>query len=145
METQRLVSGPRRLMPLVAITLVNYAAQVPYYLHNDYSAQHPLPNVRAVALLAVTLAWFAIGLAGFMRRQRWGFAVLVSFLAAEAIFYAGTFATGEFVGQLGNHSYLLKAVFIIGYASGAAAAYYAYRLFRNRPRPRLHSQADPAR
>ena len=35
--------------------------------------------------------------------ERWGFAVLVSFLATEAIFYVGSFATGEFRGQLGNH------------------------------------------
>ena len=138
-------SGPARLAPLVVITLANYAAQVPYYLHNDYSAQHPLPGVRAVALMGGTLVWFAFGLAGFMRRRRWGFAVLVSFLAAEAAFYAGTFATGAFIFQLENHSYLLKAVFVTGYASGAAAAYYVYRLFRDRPRPGLRAQADPAR
>jgi hypothetical protein len=133
------------LTPLVAVTLANYAAQMPYYLHNDYSPQHPLPGVRAVALLGVTLAWFALGLAGFMRHRRWGFAVLASFLAAEAIFYAGTFGTGVFIFQLENHSDLLKTVFVIGYVSGAAAAYYAYRLFRDRPRPGLRVRADPAR
>jgi hypothetical protein len=137
MKMQRVASRLGGLTPLVAITLVNYAAQVPYYLHNDFSTQHPLPGVRAVALLGVTLAWFALGLTGFMRHRRWGFAVLASFLAAEAIFYAGTFATGQFIFQLENRSYLLKAVFVIGYASGAAAAYYAYRLFRNRLRPGL--------
>ena len=92
-----MTSGPVRLTPLIAITLANFAAQVPYYLHNDYSAQHALPGVRAVALLGATLAWFALGLAGFLRQRRWGFAVLVSFLVIEAIFYAGTLATGAFV------------------------------------------------
>jgi hypothetical protein len=118
---------------------------VPYYLHNDYSLQHPLPGARALALLGGTLAWFAFGLAGFMRHRRWGFAVLASFLVAEVIFYAGTFATGVFIFQLENHSYLLKAVFVIGYASGAVAAYYAYRLFRVRSRPGLRARAHPVR
>jgi hypothetical protein len=141
METQRVTRESVRLMPLVAITLANYAAQVPYYLHNDYSPHHLLPGVRAVALLGGTLAWFALGLAGFIRHRRWGLAVLVSFLTAEAIFYAGTFATGAFLLQIENHSYLLKTVFVIGYASGAAAAYYTYRLFRDRPRPGWHTRA----
>jgi hypothetical protein len=39
----------------------------------------------------------------------------------------------------------MKAVFVIGYVSGAAAAYYAYRLVRDRFRPSLRVQADPAR
>jgi NADH:ubiquinone oxidoreductase subunit K len=115
-------------MPLITVTLANYAAQVPYFIHNDYSAVHPLPGVRAVGLLGLTLAWFLLGLAGFMRGRRWGPAVLVSFLAAEALFYGATFATGTFLLQMHNHSDLLKAVFVIGYASGAVAAYCACSL-----------------
>jgi NADH:ubiquinone oxidoreductase subunit K len=115
-------------MPLITVTLANYAAQVPYFIHNDYSAAHPLPGVRAVGLLGLTLAWFLLGLAGFMRGRRWGPAVLVSFLAAEALFYGATFATGTFLLQMHNHSDLLKAVFVIGYASGAVAAYCACSL-----------------
>ena len=142
MKTQRMASGPVKLVPLVAITLVNYAAQVPYYLHNDYSPHHVLPGVRAVALLAATLAWFALGLAGFMRHRRWGLPVLASFLAAEAIFYAGTIATGIFIFQLENHSYLLKTIFVIGYMSGAAAAYYLFRLLRERAPRGLRVRVD---
>ena len=143
MTTQRAAARPVRLMPLVVVTLTNYAAQVPYYVHNDYSPQHPLPGLRAAALLGATLAWFALGLAGFTRRRRWGFVVLVSFLAVEAIFYAETFATGAFILQLRNPSDLLKAVFVIGYASGAVAAYYAYRFLRERVRLGRRAQAPP--
>jgi hypothetical protein len=39
--------------------------------------------------------------------------------------------------QMANHSYLLKAVFVIGYVSGAAAGYYAFRLFRQSRLSRL--------
>src|SRR5215469_13281509 len=144
METRHAAGRRVNVVPLVVITLTNYAAQVPYYLHNDYSSQHVLPGVRAIALMAGTLAFFGLGLTGYRRRLSWGPAVLLSFLAIEALFYAGTFATGEFIFQLENPSYLLKAVFVIGYASGAVAAYYAYRLCRElRPRP-SRAQTDNA-
>ena len=134
MTTRDAARGPVRLMPLVVVTLVNYVAQVPYYLHNDYSAQHLFPGLRAVALLGVTLAWFAVGLAGFRRGRRWGLPVLVSFLVTEAVFYGATIATGIFLLQLANPSYLIKAVFVIGYVSGGVAACYSLLLIRRRPR-----------
>jgi hypothetical protein len=121
--------------PLIVATLANYAAQVPYYIHNDYSPAHPLPGLRAVLLLGATLAWFAIGLAGFTRNRRWGFGVLISFLITEAFFYAISIASGAFIFQLENPSILLRAVYAIGYASGAVAAYYAYILIRERRQP----------
>ena len=130
------------LMPLVVVTLTNYAAQVPYYLHNDYSPAHPLPGLRAVLLLGATLAWFAIGLTGFLKNRRWGFGALISFLVAEALFYAMTIASGIFIIQLEHPSILLRAVFVIGYVSGAVAAYYAYRLIRERTR--FRTQPGPA-
>ncbi len=130
-------------MPVAVVTLVNYAAQVPYFIHNDYSAQHPLPGLRAAGLLGVTLAWFILGLAGFLRGRRWGLAVLVSFLAAEALFYGATFATGIFLLQMHNHSALLKVVFVTGYASGAVAAYYACHLIWPYARARLRTGQIP--
>lgn len=123
------------LMPLVVVTLINYAAQVPYYVHNDYSPAHPLPGLRAVLLLGATLAWFAVGLTGFIKDRRWGFGALISFLITEAIFYALTIASGIFIIQLEHPSILLRTVFAIGYASGAVAGYYAWRLIRERVRP----------
>lgn len=126
-----------RLMPLVAVTMMNYAAQVPYSLHNgDFSAHRPLELVRGVVLLGVTLAWFVLGLTAYLRKRRWGLAVLLSFLVTEALFYAATIVTGTFLFQLENSSYLLKAVFVTGYASGAMAVFYAYRLTRNHVRSR---------
>jgi hypothetical protein len=127
-------TGTVALTPLVAITLLNYAAQVPYFLHNE---PHQFPGLRAVALLGATLAWFALGLAGFLRGRSWGFAVLVSFLVTEAIFYGATFASGAFIPELENRSDLLTAVFAIGYATGAVAGCYAYRLLRGRVAARL--------
>jgi hypothetical protein len=126
-----------RLVPLIAVTIMNYAAQVPYSIHNgDFSAHRPLDVVRGTVLLGVTLAWFVLGLTGYLRKRRWGLAVLVSFLVTEALFYAATFATGTFIFQVANPSYLLKAVFVTGYASGAVAAFYAFRLITDHVRSR---------
>lgn len=146
MKTRHAAAGGRiGLKPLVAITLANYAAQVPYYLHNDYDPHHALPGIRAVVLLGGTLVFFAVGLVGYQRRLRWGAPVLIAFLVIEALFYAGTFATGAFIFQLANHSYLLKAVFLIGYASGAAAGYYAFRLLRQSRMSRITDAGGSSR
>ena len=120
------------LRPLVVITLFNYVAQVPYYIHNDFTPAHPLPGVRAVALLGMTLAWFVIGLVGYRRQKGWGYWLLVSYLLVEAVFYLETIVSGIFIPQLRNHTLLIDAVFVIGYASGLVSAYYAYRLLRIR-------------
>jgi hypothetical protein len=144
MTAQVAVRGPVRLMPLVAVTLVNYLAQVPCYLHNDYSAHHLLPGLPAVALLGATLAWFAVGLAGFLGHRRWGRPVLVSYLVTEAVFYGATIASGIFLHQLANPSYLIKAVFVVGYVSGAVAAGYAVLLVRQPLRRGLRAGAGPA-
>jgi len=125
------------LKSLVAVTIMNYVAQVPYSIHNgDFSAHRALDVVRGAILLGVTLAWFVFGLTAYVRKRPWGLAVLVSFLVTEALFYTATFVTGMFIFQLENPSYLLKAVFVTGYASGAVAAFYAYRLTREHLRSR---------
>jgi hypothetical protein len=119
------------------VTSTNYAAQVPYFIHNYYAPSHPLPGVRPVALLGATLAWFVVGMIGVTRRRRWGRPVLMSYLLTEALFYGMTIISGAFIFQIENHSLLLRAIFVIGYASGAVAAYYAVRTFRERRREPL--------
>ena len=71
--------------------------------------------------------------------------MLVSFLAAEALFYAGTFASGAFLLQMHNHSDLLKVIFVTGYASGAVAAYYACSLIWHQARAGLRPGSLPGR
>jgi hypothetical protein len=130
---------PASWWPLVVVTTTNYAAQVPYFIHNDYAASHPLPSLRSVVLLGATLAWFAVGMIGLTRGRKWGYPVLMSYLLTEALFYGMTIISGAFIFQIENHSPLLRAIFITGYASGAVAAYYAVRTFGERRRERAPS------
>ncbi len=55
---------PRSLAPLAVVTGLDFAAQIPYYIHNDYTPAHPLPGVRALLPLGGVLVWFAAGLVG---------------------------------------------------------------------------------
>lgn len=124
------MSTPRSLRPLVLVTLVNYASLVPYYIHNDASTAHPLPGLRALVLVGVTLAWFLVGMRGVVRGRRLGRLVLFGFLAAESALYIKTFATGAVVHQMQNPSDLVRTVFVIGYVSGAVALVYLVALGR---------------
>ena len=83
-------------------------------------------------LLGATLAWFLCGLMGYRRHKEWGYWLLLTYVLVEAVFYLETLASGLFVHQLRDHTWLIDAVFVIGYISGLAAAYYAYRLLRIR-------------
>ena len=121
---RRLVLGP-----LVAVTLLDYVAQVPYYVHNDFTVSHPLPAFRAVGLLGLTLIWFLAGLRLYRSGDRWGYPLLLSYLVVEAVFYLETLLSGLFLTQLRNPSGLIDAVFVIGYLSGLTAAWYAWRLW----------------
>lgn len=131
---QPVTAGQAALKPLVAITLIDYAAQVPYYIHNDYSSYHPLPGLRAAVLLAITLVWFLVGLRRYQSNRRWGYPLLLSFLVVEAAFYVITILSGTFIVQLRNPSALIDCVFVVGYASGLAAAYYSYRIWKHHRR-----------
>lgn len=121
-----------RLYWLLIATSINYAAQIPYYLHLYYFPHHLLPSSSAIVLLGMTFVWFAAGYIGTVRRWRFGYPVLVSFLAVEALFYLHSTLSGALVFQLSHHDLLLRTIYLVGYISGAVAAYYLYILLRHR-------------
>ena len=119
------------LQILLLVTIVNYVAQVPYYLHNYYFPYRLLPTLSSIVLLGLTLAWFLAGYLGHSKGKKWGRYALLSFLVAEALFYFHSIAFGAFLFQMQNPSLIIRTVFLIGYVSGAVSAYYAYALVRS--------------
>ena len=115
---------------LLVVTLINYIAQIPYYLHNYYYPHHLIPGTRAIILLGITFLWFLFGYIGYVKKVSYGFGILFSYLIVEGFFYISSIFSGTFGHQLQNQSNIIKSVFIIGYISGLTSAYYAYRLFR---------------
>lgn len=124
------------LNTLLAITLINYLAQIPYFIHNYYYPHHIVPGIRVVVLLGVTFFWFMLGYITFMKKIRYGFGLLLSYLIAEGLFYIMSILTGAFFHQIQNPSNINKAIFVVGYISGLTCAFYAYLLFR------WHKQKD---
>ena len=120
------------LRALLVVTLVDYAAQVPYYLVLYYFPHGTAPSARSVLLLGLTLAWFLLGFTGLRARRAWGHLVLLGFLCVEALFYLRAFVSGAVLHQLDHPDAVVRAVFVIGYVSGATAAVAAYLLIRYR-------------
>lgn len=127
----------RRLDVLLAAVLLNYIAQIPYYLHQYYFPRHLVPSLPGTAALVVTFAWFLVGYLGYITGKKYGLPVLLTFLATQVLFYGhaiilGILLGGGIVAQLQTHSPLLFVVFVIGYLNFAVAGYYLYWLIRHR-------------
>ena len=78
----RRASVLRVVVPAVA---ADYAAQVPYYLHQYGATRHAPPSLPGTAMLAATLLWFALGVVGLRCGSARGYWLLVSFLAVESL------------------------------------------------------------
>jgi len=129
---------PRLHPPLVVlfwVVIVDYLAQIPYYLVNYYFPHHAPPTISSIVLLGLTLAWFLIGYFTIGRR-RFGYWLLLSFLVVEGLFYVQTLLLGAAAYQLQNPHPVILAVFIIGYVTGIVSLVYAVVLvvFRSRYR-----------
>jgi hypothetical protein len=122
------------LFVLFWVVIADYLAQIPYYLVNYYIPHHALPTPSSVVLLGLTLAWFLIGYFALRARRRYGYWLLVSFLAVEGLFYLNTLIFGGAVLQLNNPSLAIRAVFVVGYVTGIVSLIYAVALviFRSR-------------
>lgn len=123
------MAARRHLPVLLAVVLLNYAAQIPYYLHQYYFPRHIPPNLFGVALLSATLVWFLAGYITFIRDKKYGRGLLLSFLIAQVLFYGHAIIFGlingsGIVAQLKTHSQFLLIIFLIGYINLAVAAYY---------------------
>jgi hypothetical protein len=120
-----------QLWPLLCVTLLNYVAQIPYYLINYYFPYHVLPTLSSTVLLGITLVWFLIGYIGLKKRKPFGTYVLLSFLTVEALFYFRSIIFGAFFFQMQNPDLIIRSIFMYGYVSGFVAAWYVFLLMSN--------------
>jgi hypothetical protein len=129
------MAAKQRLPILLVAVLLNYATQIPYYLHQYYFPRHLLPNFVGVALLSATLVWFLVGYIMFVRDKKYGKGLLLSFLASQVLFYGHAIAFGLIngggaVAQLKTHSQFLFVIFLIGYVNFAVVVYYSVLLLK---------------
>ncbi len=121
------------LYGLFAITLLNYLAQIPYYIH-FYGVHHAAPSLLGVTLLGGTLALFLAGFVLTLRNRRSGWWLLLGFLALEFAFYLLHDLSGAFLQDLPLSDPLFLVVSLIGYLNTVVALIYFIVLLRGRKR-----------
>lgn len=126
-----------RTIPLIIAVALNYLAQIPYYIHQYYIGRHIPPSLPGMMLLLLTLLWFLVGYIRFVRNKKYSVGLLLSFLAAQIIFYGHAVVFGLIngsgvVAQLKTNSSFLLVIFCIGYLNFIVAAYYAYWLVKHK-------------
>jgi hypothetical protein len=124
-------------LPLLVVVVLNYFAQIPYYFHQYYLGRHLAPSWTGTLLLLFTLLWFLAGYTRFVSGKKYGMGLLLSFLAAQVLFYghaiiSGLTNGGGAVAQLKTHSPFLFVIFFIGYINFVVAAYYLVRLLKQK-------------
>lgn len=124
-------------LPLLVAVVLNYLAQIPYYFHQYYIGKHLAPSWPGTVLLLFTLLWFLAGYTRFVTGKKYGVLLLLSFLAAQVLFYGhaiivGLVNGGGAVAQLKTHSPFLFVIFLIGYINFGVAAYYLVRLLKQK-------------
>jgi hypothetical protein len=108
---------------LSGITVLNYLAQIPYYIH-FYAVHHVFPAPFAVAFLVVTFALFLAGYLLILRTKPLGGWLLLAFLPLEFGGYLLHNLTGAFLQDLPTNDLLFFTVSLIGYLNFAAAFVY---------------------
>jgi len=131
-------SNSKTLRLLFWIVLANYAAQIPYYLHQYYAPHHFLPDIIGSLLLLITLVWFLLAFRLLSRGSKTGWWLMVAYLSVVFLFYIQTqIMQLVTVHQILLHVYhpagfLLFMVFAIGYINCLAAVYYLIYLMAKR-------------
>ena len=102
------------LIILFIITLINYIAQIPYYIH-FYGVYHVAPAPFGTALLAFTLVFFLIGYWLTVAERPTGCWILLLFLITETAFYLLHNVSGAFLKDVPVNDPLFLTVSLIGY------------------------------
>lgn len=108
---------------LLGITLLNYVAQIPYYIH-FYYVHHAAPSPFGLFFLLGTLVLFLIGYFLTLQAKRAGAWVLLLFLLLEFGGYLLHNLTGAFLQDLPLSDPLFLTVSLIGYLNFAVSFVY---------------------
>ncbi len=116
---------------LLAVTLLNYLAQIPYYIH-FYGIHRVGPSPIGVLLLALTLMLFLAGYILTLQEKPAGWWLLVGFLLLEFSFYIVHNLSGAFLNDIPIGDPLFLVVSLIGYLNTIVALIYLIALIRAR-------------
>jgi hypothetical protein len=105
---------------LFALILLNFVAQIPYFVHLYLGRQAPAVTARSALIMGAVLAWFLLAAWLLFRGQRPGYLLMVAFLATEFAFYLFGLIQSAAHGyppffQAGNPDVVLRVIYSIGY------------------------------
>jgi len=118
---------------LFGITILNYIAQIPYYIH-FYGVHHIGPSPVGLLLLTLTFILFLAGYMLTFQEKPIGGWILLGFLILEAGFYILHNLSGAFFNDLPVGDPLFLTVSLIGYLNMIVALIYFVLILRDRQR-----------
>jgi hypothetical protein len=115
---------------LLGVTLLNYVAQIPYYVH-FYGIHHSTPSPSSVAILLGTLILFLVGYALTLQAKRVGAWLLLVFLLLGFGGYLLHNLSGAFLQDLPTGDPLFFTVSLIGYLNFFVSFIYLIIMAKN--------------
>src|SRR5258708_1874968 len=117
---------------LFGIVLLDYIAQIPYYMH-FYGINHSIPNILGVGVfLILTFALFLAGYILTLQTKRVGGWLLLTFLVLEFVGYLVHNLSGAFLKDLPANDPLFLTVSLIGYLNLIVPFIYVIVIVKNR-------------
>ncbi len=123
---------------LFALILLNFLAQIPYYLHLYAGRQAMSVTVRSSLIMGAVFAFFVLASWLLFKGQRPGYPLMLAFLAVEFLFYLFGLITSTLHGfapffQVRNPDVVLRVIYSIGYMNLFASGYFIWLLIRYGP------------
>jgi hypothetical protein len=114
---------------LFLLILINFFAQIPYYLHLYYNPNDLLASARGIVLMFFVFAVFLLASLLLFKQRTSGYWLMVFFVAVEFLFYLWNSVIEVMSGNglffhLNNPDLLLRAIFAIGYVNLFASGYF---------------------
>ena len=118
---------------LLAITVINYIAQIPYYIH-FYAIHRIFPSTFGILFLVVTFILFLAGYFLTLQAKPIGSWLLLAFLVMEFGGYLLHNLSGAFLRDVPLNDLLFFTVSLIGYLNFAASFIYLVIMVINHQR-----------
>jgi hypothetical protein len=123
----------KALLILFIMTLINYVAQIPYYIH-FYGVYHVAPAPLGVVLLTLTLVFFLAGYWLTIAQWPGGGWILLLFLLTEVVFYIFHNLSGAFLKDVPLNDLLFLIVSLIGYLNTIVPLLYLIAMLKDHKR-----------
>jgi hypothetical protein len=127
-----------QIIVLFALILLNFLAQIAYFVHLYWGRQALSVTVRSFLIMGAVFAFFLAASWLFFTGRRHGYTMMLAFLSVEFLFYLFGLIQSLVRGfppffQTQNPDVVLRIIFSIGYMNLFASGYFILLLLLYRP------------